>query len=253
MELNVDVDAVTVGAWALRSVQEGLAVSYPMPGKMNLASRNDRQLIQIAKLDLPSTTYYQAIPLLSSYVYHVAEVENTSAIPLLEGRYSSYLGGEFVGRGRLRLVARGQKAIIGFGVDTQLRCSRELSEKSDKVSWGRRIQAFRYRLRLENYKDKPVSVRLLDRIPATKGEDLRVTLGKMKDTLSTDKVYLRDHRPRGILRWDIMLPPRATGAAARDVIYTFEMKYAKDKHIGREAGEVMEKMRKTHADMFKRW
>ncbi len=250
MELNVDVDAVMAGASALRSTQEGLAVSYKMPGKMNLASRSDRQLIQIAKLDLPATIYYQAIPLLSSYVYHVAEVENTSALPLLEGQYSSYLGGEFVGRGRLRLVARGQKAIIGFGVDTQLRCRRELTEKSDKVSWGTRVQAFHYRLRLQNYKDKPVSVRLLDRIPATKGEDLRVALGKMKDALSADQVYLRDHRPRGILRWDITLPARATGATARDVIYTFEMKYAKDKHIGREAGEVMEKMRKSHADMF---
>ncbi len=253
LELNVDADAVTAGARALRSVQEGLAVSYPMPGKMNLASRSDRQLIQIKKLKLPATTYYRAIPLLSSYVYHVAEVKNDSALPLLEGPYSSYLGGEFVGRGRLRLVARGQKAIIGFGVDTQLRCSRELTEKSDKVSWGTRVQAFHYRLRLQNYKDGPVSVRLLDRIPATKGEDLKVALGRMKDALSTDQVYLRDHRPRGILRWDIVLPARATGATARDVIYTFEMKYAKDKHIGREAGEVTEKMRGTHADMFKRW
>ncbi|MBL7133217.1 MAG: mucoidy inhibitor MuiA family protein [Phycisphaerae bacterium] len=250
LELNVDVDAVTAGAWALRSAQAGLAVSYRMPGKMNLASRSDRQLIQIAKLELPAATHYQAIPLLSSYVYHVAEVTNTSALPLLEGQYSSYLGGQFVGRGRLRLVARGQKAIIGFGVDTQLRCSRELSDKSDRISWGSRVQAFRYRLRLENYKDGPVSVRLLDRIPATKGEDLRVTLGRTKDALSTDQVYLRDHRPRGILRWEITLPARATGATARDVIYTFEMKYAKDKHIGREAAEVMKKMRATHADMF---
>jgi len=250
MELNVNVDAVSAGAWALRSAQEGLAVSYRLPGKMNLTSRSDRQLIQIAKLELPAATYYQAIPLLSSYVYHVAEVENTSALPLLEGRYSSYIGGEFVGRGRLRLVARGQKAIIGFGVDTQLRCSRELSEKSDRVSWGSRIQSFRYKLRLQNYKDKPVSVRLLDRIPATKGEDLRVTLGRMKDALSTDRVYLRDHRPRGILRWEITVPARAAGATARDVTYTFEMKYAKDKHIGREAAEVMKKMRATHADMF---
>ena len=81
MELNVDVDAVMAGASALRSAQEGLAVSYKMPGRMNLASRSDRQLIQIAKLDLPATTYYQAIPLLSAYVYHVAEVENTSTLP----------------------------------------------------------------------------------------------------------------------------------------------------------------------------
>ena len=183
------------------------------------------------------------MPLLGSYVYRNARATNTGAVPLLAGPYSAYIGGEFVGRGRLPLVARGQELTIGFGVDTQLRCRRELLDKSDKVAWGSRVQTFKYQLRLESFKDKPVAVRLIDRIPATKDTDLiKINLGRVSEKLSTDPVYVRDEKGRGILRWDIDLAARAAGAKSRNVDYSFEMKYAKDAHVGRRAAGLLRQM-----------
>ena len=251
LELNVSGDVVRAyNKLRLGAEEEVLAVSYRLPGTMSLASRSDKQLVQIAALKLPGETYYQAIPLLSTYVYRAAEVVNDSKVPLLAGPYSAYIGGEFVGRGNLHLVARGQKATIGFGVDTQLRCRRELVDKSDEISWGSRIQKFHYRLRLHNFKDAPVTVRMVDRIPATKSEDIRITLGKLSAPLSTDPLYVRDRKDRGVLRWDINLPARAAGAKAADVLYEFEMRFAKDKHIGRQAAAAAKEMRKTYEDMM---
>ncbi|MCK4601328.1 MAG: DUF4139 domain-containing protein, partial [Phycisphaerae bacterium] len=251
LELNVRGDVIRKADRAPRTAQEGLAVSYSLPGPMSLASRPDKQLVQIAKLNLPGEIYYQAVPLLTTYVYRIGEITNDSTLPLLAGPYSAYIGGQFVGRGSLRLLARGQKATIGFGVDTQLRCSRELMDKSDEISWGSRIQLFHYRLRLENFKDDAVTVRLLDRIPATKSDDIKITLGKMSDPLSSDPVYLRDWKDRGILRWDIELGAQAAGAKAKDVTYNFEMKFAKDKHVGRHAAGLMQKMRAEYDEMMR--
>jgi len=251
LELNVEGEVIRkLHSWKLEPAEEGLAVSYALGGSMTLASRSDSQLVQVAKLTLPAETYYQAIPLLTGYVYQAAEVTNKSDLPLLAGPYSAYIGGEFVGRGDLYLVARGQKATVGFGVDTQLRCSRELVDKSDTISWGSRIQKFTYRLRMENFKDAPVTVRLFDRIPASKSEDVKVTLGKLSAPLSTDPLYLRDLRDRGVLRWDIPLAGEATGLKATDATYEFEMRFAKDAHVGKFVGEASPAMEVEFRDMM---
>jgi len=239
VELNVKEDFVrTVRA----GMAEVLAVSYELDGTMTLPSRSDRQLVQIESLKLAGSAYYEAVPLLSSYVYRNVRVRNETPLPLLAGPYSAYIGADFVGKGTLPLVARGQDVTLGFGADTQLRCRRELVDKSDKVSWGSRVQDFHYRLRLENFKNAPAAVRLVDRIPASKGDELKVALGKLAEPLSTDAVYVRDERDRGILRWDITLAAGATGETIRQVDYRFTLKYAKDAHVGREATGVMDKM-----------
>jgi uncharacterized protein (TIGR02231 family) len=224
---------------AKRPAAEGLAVSYELEGAMSLASRSDSQLVRIDRIELAAESYHAAIPVLSSYVYRIAKANNTSGLPLLAGEYSAYVGGEFVGRGDLPVVARGQKFTIGFGVDTQLRCGRELMDKSDRVSWGSRVQKFVYRLRVENYKDRPVEIRLLDRMPTTMSDEIRITLGKVSEELSTDSVYVRDFKGRGILRWDLSVAAQAAGARARDIAYEYEMKYAKDVHIGKRAAPEM--------------
>ncbi|KKK68842.1 hypothetical protein LCGC14_2940010, partial [marine sediment metagenome] len=111
-------------------------------------------------------------------------------------------------------------------------------------------QTFRYRLRLENYKQAPVNVRLLERIPASKTDDLAVTLTRTSLELSADGLYLRDDRPRGILRWNIQLPAGASGAKATDVVYTFQMKYAKNKHLGVRVKQMEKRMREASFDMM---
>ncbi len=251
LELNVDERVIRAGRQMLQAAAEGLAVSYPLDGSMSLPSRSDRQLVQIAAIELSGKMYYEAIPILSSYVYRAAEVTNTGALPLLSGPYSAYIGGEFVGRGSMPLTARGQTVILGLGVDAQLRCRRELVDKSDKIVWGSRVQDFRYQLRLENYKDRAVTVRLLDRIPASKSENVKITLGQLGEKLSKDPEYVRDQKDKGLLRWDIRLAGGAAKAKAHLVKYSFEMKFAKDAHVGREAAGLLKQMELDNIKMMR--
>jgi len=250
MELNVNREALLAGGEAVRPMEEVLAVSYGLPGKMSLASRSDRQLVEISRLKLRGKVYYEAIPLLSNYVYRAGDLNNTSRLPLLSGSYSAYIRGEFVGRGKLPVVARGQQFTIGLGVDTQLRCRRELTDKSDKVVWGSRVQNFHYRLLLENFKDTPVAVRVMERIPATKTDALKVALGHMSEELSTDPVYVRDLKDKGLLRWEIELAGGAAGAKARQLEYAFEMKFAKDRHVGELTAGLVKEMEREYRQMM---
>jgi len=175
---------------------EGWSVTYALPGRISLASRSDRQMVQIASLELESEFYFVATPLLTNYIYREAQVVNDSDLALLEGPATCYLDGRFVGRSQVPMAARGQR------FNTQMGAARELLSKSEQTLGGNRQQHYHYRITLENYSDEPMEVRLFDRVPEpTGGADIRMTMGEMSHDLSDDASYLDQERRRGILRW----------------------------------------------------
>ncbi len=173
-------------------------------------------MIRILQTALESRFYYVATPVLTSFVYREAELTNNSQEDLLAGPVTVYLDGRFVGRGEIGTVARGQKFVVGFGADPQLRIKRELADKGDKVQGGNRELNFNYRLVIENYKTEAVTVRVMDRLPhSDKSNEVRITMGEMSTELSKDAQYLRVDRPKGILRWDVPVPASSSGEKAR--------------------------------------
>jgi uncharacterized protein (TIGR02231 family) len=236
----------------LRLVEEGLAVNYEIAGKMSLASRQDTQLVQIMSGKVAGKSFYQAIPLLTNFVYRGMELVNTTDQPLLAGPYSAYVGGEFVGGGSIPVVAKGQNVAVGFGVDTQLRCWRELKDKIDETKLGSKIETYNYILHMESYKDKPVAVRLIDRIPVAKAQDMETKVAKTSAPVSTDAEYAGSpDKDKGILRWDMQVPAGSFGSKALKVEYSFEMKYASDRSVGVSPAHLMDEMKKEYEERFK--
>ena len=207
-----------------------LSVNYRLAGRASLASRSDQQIVRIANLSLPATFSHVAMPLLTENVHRQAEITNDGQIALLEGQGDVYLNGDFVGQGTIPMVASGQRFRVGFGIDPQLRTRREFVSRNERTQGGNREVAFEYRLVLHNYKDQPIPVRAFDRIPHTQDE-IRVTLGELKDPLSTDKEYLRVLRPSGILRWDLEVPAHAAGATARLIEYSYKLEFDRNTEI----------------------
>jgi len=240
-ELNWFADEAQAGEYNTRpedipilrdTVKEtGLSVDYNIGGSVTIVSRPQNQIVQIAKLNVPAAFHYEAVPLLSEYAYRYAQIENTSNLSLLGGRANVYLNGEFVGKTDIPLLARGQKISVGFGTNPQLRVSRELVSKDTKQHmWSNQEVACRYRLVLENYGDKPVRLRVLDRVPV-ETDALKVVLGEMKEPLSDDQHYQRTLRPKGILRWDIDVPAGAALDKARSLEYSYALIFSKDLRI----------------------
>ena len=225
LELQADADALHV----LREAPVDLggpSLSYKLAAHTSVASRSDQQMVRISSTTLASRFYHVATPVLTSYVYREAELKNTAPDALLGGPVSVYLNGRFVGRAEIPTVATGQTFVVGFGADPQLRATRELVDKKERVQGGNREISFGYRLVLENYKNAAVTVRVFDRVPVAEREaDLRLTLGEMKDKLADDKLYLRVERPKGILRWDVDVAAGASGEKARIVAYDYRIAF----------------------------
>ena len=211
---------------------EGQSVTFHLNRRLTIPWRDDAQLIEVARLGLEAEYIYKAVPVLTPHVYRLATLTNTSQTVLLPGEAVMYMGPDFVGRASLPLVAVGQEFTAGFGVDPQIQVKRELVDKTRTIQGGNQVQKFDYRLTISNYKTEPVTLQLWDRIPHAEGEAINIALGSPKPALSTDETYVRDQQNKGMLRWDIQLPPNTSGAKATTVTYDFKLEHARDASIG---------------------
>jgi len=210
---------------------EGISVTYDLPGRLTLPSRSDQQLVTIASIRSQADFTLIATPLLTDFVYLQADLLNNSETVLLPGQASMFRDGEFVGRSRLPQVTIGERFTAGFGIDTQVQVVRELEDKKTRIQGGNRIDTYDYRIALSNYKNKPVELQLLDRLPYTDDSSIKIELEKAEPELSAGSEYLRTARKKGILRWDLKLAPNTIDQNATIVKYSFTMEYDRNMEI----------------------
>ncbi|XZE54840.1 mucoidy inhibitor MuiA family protein [Planctomycetaceae bacterium SH139] len=230
LELAAEPNAVTRIA---ADVDDDVASQvYVLSQPVSLNSRRQQQLVRIAEMELAGELYHVATPLLSSYAYRQAEMINTEPIGLLGGSADVYLNQRFVGVTDLPTTASGQRLLVGFGADQQVRTRRELRTKDDKIRGGNRNLEFTYRLVIANFKDQNVAIRLYDRMPiASESRDVAVNLLPPERPLSEDALYTRISKDRGILRWDLDIPAGSHGSEAFDVEYTYQLEFDRSRSL----------------------
>ncbi len=225
---------------------EGIVVTYSMKSRTSLPSRSDTQLIQIDSMGMKSAFYKVAIPVLTNYVYDEATLTNDSKTVLLAGPVASYVGGQFVGNGEITTVAIGQNVTVGFGIDSSLRATRERIEKKEEPQQGNKVVNYTYKIAVENFGTVPANVRIMDRLPTSKDNEVRVTFVDDETVkLSIDKEYLQTERKKGLLRWDVTAPPEKNGSEAFSLTYKMNMEYDKNLGISASAGAKLQELEKT--------
>ncbi|MHC4325273.1 MAG: mucoidy inhibitor MuiA family protein, partial [Planctomycetota bacterium] len=210
---------------------EGISVTYDLPGGLTLPSRSDQQLVSIASISAKADFTLIATPLLTDFVYLQADLLNDSETVLLPAEASIFRNGEFVGKSLLPQVTIGETFTAGFGIDSQVRVVRELENKKTRIQGGNRIDTYDYRFALSNYKNAPVELQLLDRLPYTDNSSIKIELEKTVPELSSGSEYLRTARKKGILRWDLKLAPNTVEKDATIVQYSFTMEYDRNMQI----------------------
>jgi hypothetical protein len=211
---------------------EGPSVTYHLPSKLSVPSRNDEQVLEVARIDMQPEYYYKAVPVLTPHVYRQANLTNKSKYILLPGEATMYNGTDFVGRMKLPLVAIGETFTAGFGTDPQLQVQRAMTEKTRSMQGGNQILAYQYRILLSSYKPERVKVQLWDRLPQAENETMGVNLVKAAPEVSKDPLYLREEKPHNLLRWDLDLDPDMSGEKALMVQYEFKLELDKNMTIG---------------------
>lgn len=230
LEITQNKDLLVAEKKKIRRI-EGVSATYQLPEPVSLASRTDEQILQIATASMPAKFIHKAAPVLTDFVYEEAQAANVSHYVFLPGRYNSYLKGEFVGRGRIELVASGEDFKVGFGVDPQVQVEKELVTKTEHIEGGNKVFEFEYKLTVSNYGNKVIPLRLEDRIPYSPDGSIQMRLLEAKPEISQDVEYQRTGLKKGLLRWDLEIPAQATNEKVVVVMYRFRMAHDKQMAI----------------------
>ena len=233
LELQADREAAQVIRTQSKRIArvEGVSATYDIPGRLWVPSKTEQQLVNITSFESKADFAAIGTPILTDYVYMEGNITNDGDTILLAGPASMYRDGEFAGKGQVELVTKGEKFTAGFGVDSQIRISREFKDKKVDTLFGNRVDRFEYRLAIENYKNTAVKLRLLERIPYTQDTGLEIRDFETNTPLSMDQDYVRTLKDKGILRWDLELAPNTISNKARIITYGYTMKYDKGMQI----------------------
>ncbi len=224
--------ARTEGARVRPPKNEGPSVTYHLPTRFSVPSRNDDQVIEVAKIDLTPDYFYKAVPVLTPHVYRQASLVNRSKYVLLPGEATMYHATDFVGRMALPLVAIGEQFTVGFGAEPQLQVQRQLLERTRTMQAGNQILKFDYRILVSSYKSEKVRLQVWDRLPRGENEQLNVTLVKATPEVCKDPVYEREERANNLLRWDLEVEPEMRGEKALKIGYEFKLELDKQATLG---------------------
>ena len=157
---------------------EGPSVTYHLSARLTVPSRNDEQVIEVARLEMNPDYFYKAVPVLSPHVYRQANLVNKTTHVLLPGEATMYHDKDFVGRMNLPLVAIGEQFTVGFGAEPQLQVSRQMMDKSRTMQGGNQVLKYEYRILVSSYRQDKVKLQLWDRLPQAENETMTITLVK---------------------------------------------------------------------------
>lgn len=211
---------------------EGPSVTYHLNNRMTVPSRNDEQVLEVARIDLEPDYYYKAVPVLTSHIYRQANLSNKSKYVLLPGEATMYNGTDFVGRMNLPLVAIGEQFTVGFGSEPQLQVQRQMMEKTRTMQGGNQVLKYEYRILISSYKPERVKVQVWDRLPHAENETMNVSVVKTSPEVCKDPLYVRECRSNNLLRWDLDVDPEMNGEKAQAIQYEFKLELDKQMTIG---------------------
>ena len=140
-------------------------------------------------------------------VFLAAKAANDTGATLLPGQASIFLGNEFVGRTPLPLTPPGGEVKLAFGADDRVKAQRRVVERRHETSGLlTKDDVIRYRVRttVKNLRSRPVAVRLLDLVPVSREEDIRV---EVLDG-STPVTEQDDPMKPGVKAWLLVVDPQ---------------------------------------------
>lgn len=194
--------------------KEGAAVVYDAPGKASVPADASPHKVFLGTTALPAEFDWVTAPKVEAHAYRRARLENTAPSVLLAGQASLFDGDTFVGSTPLPETGPGGQVEVYLGVDDQVKVEREQVEravdKSGLLDKVRRIR-FTYRIRLRNLHSERLPLTVLDQIPVSRTEEVKVKL--------LDSEPAVEPKDMGELRWELDL----AAGEQREISFSFHV------------------------------
>lgn len=197
----------------------GIAVVYDYPTPVTIRDGADALRLKLDRKNLSPDLFAEAAPRFDATAFLMAETANTLDEPILPGLATLYLDGTMVGQTDLDLTVPGDDLRLGFGpidgLTAELRVP-DASEGDRGIIRRSNQQSRTETLIVRNLTREDWPLRIVDRVPVSAQDDLKVTWQADPTPTETDP----DGR-RGVLFWQQDLPAGDT----REITLTTELRW----------------------------
>ena len=211
---------------AAQSRMQGLTLVFDYPRPADIRSGADGLRLALDSVALKPEVRAEAVPLYDTRATLVAEAVNGTDL-LLPGTVSLYSGEALVGTAGMDLTAPGDRLVLGFGPIDGLTVERRTRDREagDRGLIARQqTEAETVEIEVKNLTARDWPLRVIDRVPVSESEDLRVAWTAEPKPTTTDP-----EGRRGILWWDA---PLAKGET-RTITLTTDLRWPEGKVLMR--------------------
>ncbi|TGN41706.1 DUF4139 domain-containing protein [Marinobacter confluentis] len=185
--------------------QGAFTQSYRIQAPVSLASGNSDQFVTIANHNVPvsiETRFYPAMDL-NGFIHATGLFEAEASLP--GGPATLYRDGQSVGRTYLESLSTGSELAMGFGVNDRV-IAEVINEQNQTgeqgVFKGEKYVRQINRYEITNNHPRAVAVRVFDRIPVSRQDQLTVEELDISEPVQRDALDIK-----GVLSWERQLQP----------------------------------------------
>ena len=200
---------------------------FAVPGRLTIPATGEAKRVQLQENNIEPTLTVRTVPKVDRKAYLYVKFILPKGAPLLPGAVSLFRDGAFVGTGKLPVLAPGEEHELGFGADDQVRVRHAIvgqTRGETGLISSLRTDSRKFRITVKNQHERAVELVVLDQVPISLNEEIKVTLlGPTKPTTRNvdDK--------RGVIAFESKLEPeqerviefgyRVTWPGKRPIIY----------------------------------
>lgn len=219
---------VAAGEQRAEATISEFAATFAVPGRVTVENTGEMKRVVIDETRLEPNLLIRAVPKREERAFLYAKVVLPKASVFLPGQISLFRDQTFVGTGRLPQLSGGDEHELGFGADDAVRIRYAVADEkrgeTGLISTSRTDQR-NYRITVKNLHERQIAFTVLDQVPASLNQDIKVEL--ISGRAAPTRRDVDDKR--GLLAWDDKLAPdeerviefgyRITWPAAKDIMF----------------------------------
>ncbi len=198
---------------------------FGVPGTVTVLTTGEMKRVQIDEAQLEPALTARVVPRVDTRVFLYAKVTLPKTTPYLPGPVSLFRDSTFVGSGRLPQLAPGEEHELGFGSDDSIRVRHAvLDEKRGEsgIITSSKTDQRNYRIAVKNHHPRAMTVAVLDQIPVSQNQDIKVELIAKAPPTRKDP----DDK-RGVMAWDLKLEPNEE----KQIEFGYRVSWPADKRV----------------------
>ncbi|MDZ4845406.1 MAG: DUF4139 domain-containing protein [Chitinophagales bacterium] len=198
-----------------------LSAQYDISLPQSIPSDGKTRQVPLKEYELPARYVYHTVPRMDNGAFLLAKVTNWGQYNLLAGMANIFFEEEYIGQSNINPQVTSDTLLLSMGRDEKINVQRTsiIDKESHSFFGGTRKEKRTYEISVLNTKNKPITIEILDQLPVSKQQDIKVELLDKGGAEYTEEI--------GKLLWTLDLAP----GEAKKVRFSFEVSYPKEKTV----------------------